>query len=140
MLELSELNEIGDARRAQGRIYDLPHVLLCCFLAVAAGADSYRGIARFIEARLVWLQLHTGLRWRQVVGHTGLRAILLGLDQRAAEQALRHHASAAVGAGEPGTTIAIEAAWTRDGDHGLHRSPSVSGGRTHARLQRAPVA
>ena len=75
-------------------MYDLAHVLLCCILAVAPGADFYRAIARFIEARFAWLQVHTGLTWRQAPGHTGLRglrglrAILLGLDQHAIEQAL----------------------------------------------------
>jgi hypothetical protein len=29
-------------------MYDLAHVLLCCILAVASGADSYRAIVRFI--------------------------------------------------------------------------------------------
>jgi hypothetical protein len=108
MLELSDLSEIADARRGQGRMYDLPHVLLCCILAVAAGAGSYRGIARFIEARFDWLQLHTGLTWRQAPAHTGLRAILLGLDQDAVERALRRHASAALGGAAQGATIAID--------------------------------
>ena len=65
MLSLSALEGIVDARRGQGRMYDLPHVLLCCILAVAAGADSYRAIVRFIDARLGWLRLHTGLGWRR---------------------------------------------------------------------------
>ena len=86
-----------------------PHVLLCCILAVAAGADSYRAIARFIKIRFAWLQMHTGLAWRQAPGHTGWRAILLGLDQHAVEQALRRHASAALAAAKAGeTTIAID--------------------------------
>lgn len=89
MLTLAELEELVDARRGQGRMYDLPHVLLCCILAVAAGADSYRAITRFIDARLLWLRLNTGLRWRRAPSHTGLRMILLGLDHAAVEQALR---------------------------------------------------
>jgi DDE_Tnp_1-associated len=108
MLELSDLSGIADARRGQGRMYDLPHVLLCCILGVAAGAGSYRGIARFIEARFEWLQLHTGLTWRRAPTHTGLRAILLGLDQGAVERALRRHASAALGGATEGATIAID--------------------------------
>lgn len=93
MLQLPHLSTIPDARRGQGRMYDLPHVLLCCILAVAAGADSYRAMARFIHVRFDWLKAHTGLSWRQAPGHTGLRAILLGLDQAAVEQALRQHAA-----------------------------------------------
>ena len=96
MLKLADLQGITDARRGQGRMYDLPHVLLCCILAVAAGADSYRAIVRFIGARLEWLREHTELRWRQAPSHTGLRMILLGLDQAGVEQALRRRACAAL--------------------------------------------
>jgi len=89
-------------------MYDLPHVLVCCILAVVSGADSYRAIARFIEARFEWLREHIGLDWRQAPGHTGLRAILLGLDQSSAEQALRSQAKATLGDPAAGATIAID--------------------------------
>lgn len=59
MLTLSDLDGIGDVRRGQGRMYELPQVLLCCILAVAAGAGSYRAIVRFIDSRLEWLREHT---------------------------------------------------------------------------------
>jgi hypothetical protein len=110
MLKLADLNGITDARRGQGRMYDLPHVLLCCILAVAAGADSYRAIVRFIDARLEWLHEHTGLRWRRAPSHTGLRLILLGLDQQAIEQALRRRACAALDddARAQGLSIALD--------------------------------
>ena len=98
MLKMSDLEGIVDARRGQGRMYDLPHVLLCCILAVAAGADSYRAIVRFIDTRLEWLREHTGLSWRRAPTHTGLRAILLGLDQQGVEQALRRRAAQALAA------------------------------------------
>ena len=89
MLQLPHLKLIPDNRRGQGRMYDLPHVLLCCILAVAAGADSYRAIARFIELRFDWLKRHTGMKWHRAPRHTSLRAILLTLDQAAVEEALR---------------------------------------------------
>jgi len=91
-------------------MYDLPHVLLCCILAVAAGADSYRAIVRFIAARLEWLHEHTDLRWRRCPSHTGLRRILLGLDHDAIEQALRRRARAALegDAQTQGCTIALD--------------------------------
>lgn len=107
MLSMSALEGIVDARRGQGRMYDLPHVLLCCILAVAAGADSYRAIVRFIDARLGWLREHTGLTWRRAPTHTGLRAILLGLDQAGVEQALRRCASQALEGGER-VTVALD--------------------------------
>ena len=110
MLKLADLDGIVDARRGQGRMYDLPHVLLCCILAVAAGANSYRAIVRFIDTRLEWLREHTGLSWRRAPTHTGLRAILLGLDQTAVEQALRRRMAQtlAAGSGEAVVTVAID--------------------------------
>jgi hypothetical protein len=91
VLELKALMGIKDKRRGQGRMYDLAHVVLCCIVAVASGADSYRAIARFMQLKLDWLRQNTALKWRQAPSHTGLRAILLGLDQLALEQALREH-------------------------------------------------
>jgi len=110
MLKMSDLEGIVDARRGQGRMYDLPHVLLCCILAVTAGADSYRAIVRFIDTRLEWLREHTGLTWRRAPTHTGLRAILLGLDQAAVEQALRRRMAQTLAAGsrEAVVTVAID--------------------------------
>lgn len=89
-------------------MYDIPYVLVCCILAVAAGAQSYRAIVRFIDAKFWWLQEHLGLPWRQAPGHTGLRAILLGLDQKAVEQALRQHAAAVLANSAASSTIAID--------------------------------
>ena len=115
---LTDLSEVEDRRRGQGRMYDLPHVVLYCILAVAAGADSYRAIVRFIDVRLGWLQQHTTLAWRRAPSHTGLRAILLGLDQPALEQALRRRAKAALAAEVAPASIAIDgkrlcaAAWS----------------------------
>lgn len=102
MLELPHLRGIEDKRRAQGRRYDLEHVLLCCVLAVAAGADSYRAMARFIKTKLQWLCEHSALRWRRAPSHTGLRAVLLSVDQPAVEQALRSYAAGVLEAGREG--------------------------------------
>ena len=107
MLKMADLEGIVDARRGQGRMYDLPHVLLSCILAVASGADSYRAIVRFIDTRLEWLREHTGLSWRRAPTHTGLRAILLGVDQAAVEQALRRCAAAALKAEAGGTVVTV---------------------------------
>jgi hypothetical protein len=40
---------ISDHRRAQGKLYDLPHLLLFSILAVMSGATSYRRIHPFIR-------------------------------------------------------------------------------------------
>ena len=92
MLNLAILSTIPDHRRGQGRLFDLPHVLLCSILAVLAGADSYRSVYRFIDTRWEWLRQHTGLHWRRRACYTGLYTILRGIDAAALEQALREHA------------------------------------------------
>ena len=46
---LSHLGTIPDPRRAEGKLYQLPHVLLFSILAIVTGANSYRGIRTFIK-------------------------------------------------------------------------------------------
>jgi hypothetical protein len=44
------LEEVPDPRRAEGKLYKLPHVLLFSILAIVTGCNSYRGIVTFIES------------------------------------------------------------------------------------------
>ena len=46
---LSHLATIPDPRRAEGKLYKLPYVLLFSILAIVSGANSYRGICTFIK-------------------------------------------------------------------------------------------
>ena len=46
---LSLLATIRDPRRAEGKLYQLPHVLLFSIFAIVSGANSYRGIRTFIK-------------------------------------------------------------------------------------------
>jgi hypothetical protein len=41
---LDVLAEVPDPRRAEGKLYKLPHVLLFSILAIVTGCNSYRGI------------------------------------------------------------------------------------------------
>ena len=41
---LDMLAEVPDPRRAEGKLYTLPHVLLFSILAIVTGCNSYRGI------------------------------------------------------------------------------------------------
>jgi hypothetical protein len=41
---LSQLAEVPDPRRAEGRVDPLPYVLLFSILAVVSGGNSYRSI------------------------------------------------------------------------------------------------
>ena len=133
MLKLSDLNEIVDVRREQCRVYDLPHVLLCSMLAVAAGADSYRAIVRFMAVRLDWLRANSAMTWAKSPSHTGLRKILLGLDQASVEQALRRQSLAALAAREGSqiVTVALDGKTLRGS---LNRSKGVALGLHHQRV------
>ena len=76
------LAQVSDPRRAQGKRYDLPHVLLYSVLAVASGATSYRKIEQFLQAH--WQQLNEafGSRWKRAPAYTGLRKICRGSMRR----------------------------------------------------------
>ena len=93
MLTLAILSSIPDHRRGQGRLFDLPRVLLCSILAVLAGANSYRSVYRFIDVRWDWLRQYAGLNWRRKPCYTALYTILRGIDAAALEQALRQQAA-----------------------------------------------
>ena len=46
---LDVLADVPDPRRAEGKLYKLPHVLLFSILAIVTGCNSYRGIVTFID-------------------------------------------------------------------------------------------
>jgi len=103
------LAAIPDPRRAQGKMYDLPHLLLFSILAVASGATSYRRVHQFIATHWQRLNLAFGCRWKRAPAYTSIRYALQGLEATAVERAFRTHARAL--AGEPKTArpvIAID--------------------------------
>ena len=87
------LSTIPDPRRAQGRMYDLGHLLLFSILAVLSGATSYRKIQRFIHAHREQLNALCGLKWKRAPAHTSIRYALQGLKPAAVERAFRAHAA-----------------------------------------------
>ena len=89
---LNILEQVPDPRRAEGKLYKLPHVLLFSILAIVSGCKSYRGIVTFIDVHRQRLNAVFGLQWRRAPAHTAIRYILQGLDPAAVEQAFRHHA------------------------------------------------
>jgi len=62
---LAILGGIADPRRAEGKLYGLPHVFLFSILAVMAGANSYRAIHSFIDVHLHRLKETYELNWRR---------------------------------------------------------------------------
>jgi hypothetical protein len=72
-LLINGLAAIPDPRRAQGKLYDLPHLLLFSLLAVASGATSYRRIHQFIATP--WQRLNPVFdgRWKRAPAYTSIR-------------------------------------------------------------------
>ena len=48
---LAALGDVPDPRRAQGKRYPLPYLLMFTVLALLSGARSYRGVITFLEQR-----------------------------------------------------------------------------------------
>jgi hypothetical protein len=55
---LGLLEEVPDHRRAEGKVYQLAHVLLFSILAIVSGGNSYRSIA-------TWLLMGSGVMVRR---------------------------------------------------------------------------
>jgi len=98
---LDMLADVPDPRRAEGKLYKLPHVLLFAILSIVAGCNSYRGVERrrspdivtFIDVHRHRLNAAFGLNWRRAPAHTAVRYILQGLDPAGVEAAFRRHAA-----------------------------------------------
>jgi hypothetical protein len=90
---LDVLADVADPRRAEGKIYDLSHVLLFAILAIVTGCNSYRGVVTFIDIHRHKLNAAFGLKWRRAPAHTAIRYIIQGLDPLAVEAAFRRHAA-----------------------------------------------
>jgi len=90
---LDLLAEVPDPRRAQGKLYSLPHVLLFSILAIVTGCNSSRGIVTFIDVHRRRLNAAFGLTWRRAPAHTAIRYILQRLDPAAVEASFRRHAA-----------------------------------------------
>ncbi|BBA37283.1 ISMca6, transposase, OrfA [Methylocaldum marinum] len=86
------LPPIPDHRRAQGKLYDLPHRLLFSILAVMSGATSYRRIHPFIRTHQARLNEAFGCRWRRTPAYSSIRYALHGLDVEAIAPHFRAHA------------------------------------------------
>jgi hypothetical protein len=97
---LSLLADIEDPRRAEGKMYRLPHVVLFAILAIVAGANSYRTVHSFIDIHFARLRETFGLKWRKPPAYTTIRFILRQLDAASVEAVFRLHAAALNAAAE----------------------------------------
>jgi hypothetical protein len=90
---LEILAQVPDPRRAEGKLYKLPHVLLFSILALVSGCNSYRGIVTLIDVHRRRLNAAFSLTWKRAPAHTAIRYILQGLDPAGVEAAFRRHAA-----------------------------------------------
>jgi hypothetical protein len=90
---LSLLATIPDPRRAEGKRYQLQHLLLFSILAIVSGANSYRGIRTFLMAHRQRLNKAFKLKWKKAPSYTGVRYILQGLSATEVEKVFRAHAA-----------------------------------------------
>jgi hypothetical protein len=104
------LSEIPDPRRAEGRLYQLPYVLLFSILAAVTGGNAYRSIETFTTVHRRRLNAAFGLNWKRAPAHTAIRYILQRLDPMAVEQTFRRHAAGLLdGASGPSQrTVALD--------------------------------
>jgi hypothetical protein len=99
---LAALVDVPDPRRAQGKRYPLPYLLMFTVLALLSGARSYRGVITFLEQRREHLNHHFGVDLPRAPVVNTLRTVLQSLSTEALEDAFRHHAKALLPAGEAG--------------------------------------
>lgn len=90
---LSLLATIPDPRRAEGKIYQLPHVLLFSIFAIVSGANSYRGIRTYVKVHRQKLNKAFKIKWKRPPAHTAIRYILQGLSAADVEKVFREHAA-----------------------------------------------
>ena len=90
---LSHLGTIHDPRRAEGKLYQLPYILLFSILAIVTGANSFRGIRTFIKVHLKRLNKAFNIGWKRPPAHTAIRYILQRLNPADVEKVFREHAA-----------------------------------------------
>jgi len=100
---LDALRDVPDPRRAEGKRYPLPHLLLFTVLALLSGARSYRGVITFLDQRRLTLNELFGSDLKRAPSLNALRNLLHALDTAALEAAFRQHAAGLFPSPENGT-------------------------------------
>lgn len=86
---INYLRQIPDPRRGQGRMFDLPHILLFSILAIASGADSYRKIDIFIQGNFNLLCDTYHIAWIRPPSYNVIRRVVHALDTKITEKVFR---------------------------------------------------
>ena len=102
---LEIFSHIRDHRRAEGKLYPLPQILVFCLLAMLAGATSYRKMHEFIMAHFRRLSVLFPSKMLKAPCYAQIRNIMAGLDPADMEQAFRLHAEGLSGSGADGSKL-----------------------------------
>src|SRR5690242_21893274 len=86
---LEIFSHIRDHRRAEGKLYPLPQILVFCLLAMLAGATSYRKMHEFIIAHFCRLSVLFPSKMLKAPCYAAIRNIIAGLDPTDMEQGVR---------------------------------------------------
>ena len=78
---------------AEGKLYQLRHVLLFAIFAMVSGANSYRSLRTYFEVHREKLNEAFGIDWKKSPTHTTIRYILHRLSAAEVEKAFREHAA-----------------------------------------------
>ena len=92
-LLLSLLATIPDPRRAEGKLYQLRHVLLFSIFAMISGANSYRSLRTYFRVHRQRLNEAFQINWKSAPAHTAIRYILHRLSAAEVEKVFREHAA-----------------------------------------------
>jgi hypothetical protein len=90
---LSLLATIPDPRRAEGKLYQLRHVLLFSIFAMISGANSYRSLRTYFRVHRQKLNEAFEINWKSAPAHTAIRYILHRLSPAEVEKVFREHAA-----------------------------------------------
>jgi hypothetical protein len=90
---LSLLATIPDPRRAEGKLYQLRHVLPFSIFAMISGANSYRSLRTYFIVHRQRLNDAFGIDWKSAPAHTAIRYILHRLSAAEVERVFREHAA-----------------------------------------------
>ena len=90
---LSLLATIPDPRRAEGKLYQLRHVLLFSIFAMISGANSYRSLRTYFRVHRQRLNEAFQINWKSAPAHTAIRYILHRLSATEVEKVFREHAA-----------------------------------------------
>jgi predicted transposase YbfD/YdcC len=102
---LEIFSQIRDHRRAAGKLYPRPQILMFCLLAMLAGATSYRKMHEFIMAHFRRLRVLFPSKMLKAPCYAQIRNLMAGLDPTDMEQAFRRHAEGLSGSGAEGLTL-----------------------------------